>query len=1024
LSIELEGLFKGICQNSSSGKLHSIPPATAKDGLWHGSFLKLYIKAEVAKHWGDFEKKFVDNGRAWSTFNSMPSDGSGPVTVEIAICTAAQLSEKESLDDFILGYVKECIRKGWDEHVKFLDKHKDLVGRLRVEVQKEPCTISMGTRSYNQIEFLSGQDTWLNPYNIDAIPYVGREAERARLNAFAKHQDLAKVWAIVGPSGSGKTRLAAHWMRTSESLRGWECIMLRQHDRDDPAKWALWTPSKPTLLILDYMFGFENVLKNLLKRLQESLPYRTRLLVLDHVFADPLEQDARWGFEGLQSSLDFKKSLFYENRALSLGETSDQTFIIRNIIQEITDLPEHDSRLLKASRYLQNTPGAWHPLFAALIGDAIKKNQDYSAWSRRELIGYYLQGERLIWQQNDVIGQIAACFISVATARRGIRFNDLIHYPYADDHNILPNDFQPVIKICKNIASTTENTVLPAFEPDLLGESFFLLCIQKIQEYRVIWPFFLQMFLVGDEQTQKRDAIEFIGFVERLTRNLLNDDQDSEETEEFWAVLQFFLNPDNFPKQTAIRWAVSSGLIRMVKQLSDAAYDKKAKQTLEQVDKDSFYHGIGDKYFEYSILSLLLLSEYQVRLGLRTGVDIESLLQISSKHFGIEDADNYPMLLSAINDCSNVLDSLLDFGVNIEAEDKQGNTALIWASVQGHENVVLTLIDWGADIEARANNGVTALMAAIFNGHEKTALTLLDRGADIEVRDANSITALMAACYTGHEKTVQTLLDQGADIEARDTNDATALVAASISGHEKTVQTLLDQGADIETRDNDDTTALVAASISGHEKTVQTLLNRGADIEARYTEGQTALMAACYNGHEKTMQTLLDRGADIEARANNGSTALIAASVSGHEKTVQTLLNRGADIEARNNKDITALMAASISGHEKTVQTLLDQGADIEARCTEGQTALMIACYNGHEKTVQTLLDQGADIEARYPEGQTALMAACYNGHEKTVQTLLDRGANLEARDNEAQTALMWATENGRENIVKLLSNI
>ncbi|EMD86650.1 hypothetical protein COCC4DRAFT_90850, partial [Bipolaris maydis ATCC 48331] len=61
--------------------------------------------------------------------------------------------------------------------------------------------------------------------------------------------------------------------------------------------------------------------------------------------------------------------------------------------------------------------------------------------------------------------------------------------------------------------------------------------------------------------------------------------------------------------------------------------------------------------------------------------------------------------------------------------DKNGNTALICAASRGIPKMVELLLEFGADIDAQNRHGRTALMEAVLWGHLASVNYILDKGA-------------------------------------------------------------------------------------------------------------------------------------------------------------------------------------------------------------------------------------------------------------------------------------------------------
>jgi ankyrin repeat protein len=83
------------------------------------------------------------------------------------------------------------------------------------------------------------------------------------------------------------------------------------------------------------------------------------------------------------------------------------------------------------------------------------------------------------------------------------------------------------------------------------------------------------------------------------------------------------------------------------------------------------------------------------------------------------------------------LDSLAHLaaeGLDVNARDEYGQTALMLAARAGHGEVVRWLVARGADLDHTAKFGLSALMLAALGGHAVVARVLVDAGADPTLR--------------------------------------------------------------------------------------------------------------------------------------------------------------------------------------------------------------------------------------------------------------------------------------------------
>ena len=360
--------------------------------------------------------------------------------------------------------------------------------------------------------------------------------------------------------------------------------------------------------------------------------------------------------------------------------------------------------------------------------------------------------------------------------------------------------------------------------------------------------------------------------------------------------------------------------------------------------------------------------------------------------------------------------------IDLNYQNKQGNTALTLASEGGHYNVVtLLLLNKDLNINIQNNNGVTALMFASDSGHHQVVEQLLSKDPDINIQVNDGWTALMLASQNGHHQVVELLLSKDPDINIQDNDRWTALMFASQNGHHQVVELLLSKDPDINIQNNNGVTALMVASYYGHHQVVELLLSKDPDINIQNNNGVTALMVASYYGHHQVVGLLLSKDPDINIQDNDGLTALMFASDSGHHQVVELLLSKDPDINIRVNDGWTALMLASQNGHHQVVELLLSKDPDINIQNNNGVTALMVASYYGHHQVVELLLSKDPDINIQNNNGVTALMLASRNGHHQVVGLLLSKDPDINIQNNDGWTALMLASQNGHHQVVELL---
>lgn len=121
-------------------------------------------------------------------------------------------------------------------------------------------------------------------------------------------------------------------------------------------------------------------------------------------------------------------------------------------------------------------------------------------------------------------------------------------------------------------------------------------------------------------------------------------------------------------------------------------------------------------------------------------------------------------------------------GIDPSVRDETDRTPLHIAAINNDHDIIRALVEQGADIDAQDRDGRTALMVAISYSDTRkadslTTKLLLELGARVDLLNKKRQTVLhvRATVYTDRSDVMEQLLDAGADVDAQDADGNTAL---------------------------------------------------------------------------------------------------------------------------------------------------------------------------------------------------------------------------------------------------------
>ncbi|TMW69721.1 hypothetical protein Poli38472_001877 [Pythium oligandrum] len=367
---------------------------------------------------------------------------------------------------------------------------------------------------------------------------------------------------------------------------------------------------------------------------------------------------------------------------------------------------------------------------------------------------------------------------------------------------------------------------------------------------------------------------------------------------------------------------------------------------------------------------------------------------------------------------------VLETGVDVNAFDEDGMTALHLASSAGHVDVVRVLLDHGADLNIASESdsmftvvqeGETALHLACRDGHVSVVRELMSRGADPSTSTGGGESALHIAAREGRADVVHELLKHGVDpnLTAETSNlfdglarGELALHVAALAGRGEVVKVLVANGADLNAVNHEGWTALHFAAHCDKSEPMKELLALGADPNSTTKIGESALCIATTMGHFDTAKELLMYHVDPNRVTKDGWTSFHHACHWGHVEIVREMLDHGGDVNGVEKEGWTPLHFAVRRGHVELFRDLLSRGGSVSAVDQDGLSVVHIACGSGRVELLKELAKHGADLNKPAQTGDSPLHLASQNHHVDTVQYLLDQGCSVHVTNKAGKTPL------------------
>lgn len=394
-----------------------------------------------------------------------------------------------------------------------------------------------------------------------------------------------------------------------------------------------------------------------------------------------------------------------------------------------------------------------------------------------------------------------------------------------------------------------------------------------------------------------------------------------------------------------------------------------------------------------------------------------------------------PLHNAVLNKDPRMVDLLIAYGADVNAEDIFGTTPLQMAASYGAPEHIDSCVLNGANVLAENFFQESALINAVRQGDYEKIKRLVGLGARV------SADILFQAVVSCNLKTFKLLVGEQLDLNQKNAFGQTLLSCAAKSSSVDVLEYLHHLGGDIHYIAPNGNTLLHEAVFSNSFACARYLINQGVGPNFLNHKGHTPLYYTLMDKDLFLSQFLISSGADINARDFEGDTLLHKLILAYENKLdeeiegalfrdensyldcIQLLIRFGVDANKPDEQGVTPLYL-TLFYDDKELQTVLeDAGGDLNYRIPNMHNAhfLHIAAQSGHDQVIQKLLSLGVNVDILDARSVTPLELASAGGYMSSVQLLIENGADVNHQDDSHLTPVYQALANAQTIVAKAL---
>lgn len=418
--------------------------------------------------------------------------------------------------------------------------------------------------------------------------------------------------------------------------------------------------------------------------------------------------------------------------------------------------------------------------------------------------------------------------------------------------------------------------------------------------------------------------------------------------------------------------------------------------------------------------------------------------------------DVSPLQYAIFKNNTNIINTLLHYGADINRKDSLGDNALMYAARFSSAEVIDTILNYSSNSYRVVDiYGNTPLHNASSLGNTNALIALMNRTPiNINIQNIDGDTPLHLAVKNNNSNTYRFLLLKGADYTIKNYDGKTASDLLYGDSIENIMGSFSDTNIySTNSYNNNNLNTIQANNVNNIMEDF--LYDNMPDDDASYykkenNEYQSAqleskiLFDAIYKDDAALIHNAISNTIDINVRNSEGFTPLLYAIHYDKTNALNTLLSYTDKIDINKTLDnytnyyskkginfsgelifdkTTPLEYAIFKGNIDIVSMLMDSNADIYMEDSKGYNGIFYASAFGDYALLNKILQKYPTIyNFKNPNGDSVLhIAASYGNNNAISFYLYNTFLSINTKNNEGKTPLDFANENGYTNTVDYL---